>query len=63
MGEVVERTNRAQFEVVELQSARYVFIFSLPLFSLDCDYSKTYADDGLQRRRNAPDSQTADCYQ
>jgi len=38
MGEVVERMNRAQVEVVELQSARYVFIFSLPLFSY-CPFS------------------------
>jgi len=30
MGEVVERMNRAQIEVMELQSARYVSAFSLP---------------------------------
>ena len=57
----MERMNRVQFEVVELQSARYVFIFSLPLFS-HCPFSvwtaiiqrlmlmTGYSDDGAMRQ-------------
>lgn len=62
MGEVVERMNRAQIEVMELQSARYVLLSHCSLFW----QSRTTfggTDGASQRRRNAPDSQAANGHQ